>query len=146
MFHLFQTIDHVRPSGVPGFGGLMWNAGREKVKAAGAARAGPGWADEGSWCNYYFSAKERYALEKRIDDSNSIDDLAVLHIFGEKHAAPGLLCAAKDQRIPKRDAMEPMQVDGGENIAYFRFRYVEPGEKFNSSLGQHRIELEFACG
>ena len=41
--------------------------------------------------------------------------------------------------------MEPMQVYGGENIPHVRFCYVEPGEEFNSSLGQLRIELEFAC-
>src|SRR5580692_4080962 len=63
--------------------------------------------------------------EKRIDDFDAVDDLAVLHVFCEQNAASSLFGGLKDQRIPKRDTVDTMKIDSAEHAIYFGFDYVE---------------------
>ena len=48
---------------------------------------------------FYLSANSSL-LDERVDDSDSIDELAVPQVFGKKDAAGGLLCGVHDQRVP----------------------------------------------
>ena len=48
-----------------------------------------------------------------VDDSDAVDDLAVLHIFGEHLLATGAPGRMDHQRIPIREIVEAVQIDGG---------------------------------
>lgn len=109
--------------------------------AAGAARAGPGWADEGSWCNYYFSAKARGALEEWVDDSDAVNDLAVLHIFSEQDLATGLAGCTDDNGIPIRESMIPMKIDGGEYIGHEGGDHIKLREKLDFAARGRGIKI-----
>jgi hypothetical protein len=55
----------------------------KRVSAAGAAKAGPGWADGESYCRLHSSANRRKKrLKEWIDDLDTINEASVLHIFG----------------------------------------------------------------
>ena len=89
---------------------------------------------------------QRGGLQEWVDDLHSIDHPAVLHVLGEQHAASGLHRAAQDQSVPKRESMEAMQVNGGENVCDDELRDLELRKDFNPSPGQFRIEFEFSRG
>ena len=47
---------------------------------------------------------------------DAVDDLPMLHIFGEQNAAARLAGRTDDQGIPERDLIRPVQINGGENV------------------------------
>ena len=57
----------------------------------------------------------------------------MLHVFGEKFAATCLLCATKDERVPVGDSVQPVKIDGGQDIGNFWFNNLEQGIKLNLS-------------
>jgi hypothetical protein len=59
----------------------------------------------------------------------------VLHIFSQKNAASALAGAADHQRIPAGETVQPVQVDGGENVADFWLGDVKLSEYLNPLLG-----------
>jgi hypothetical protein len=61
--------------------GMNLKKGRERVQAASAARAGPGWADEEPLRLLFYREMRALASQKRIDDLDAIDNAPVLHIF-----------------------------------------------------------------
>jgi len=56
-------------------------------------------------------ARNEVGLLKGVDDTNPINDLSMLHIFGEYLLAAGSPGAMHDQRIPVREIAEPMDID-----------------------------------
>jgi hypothetical protein len=67
-------------------------------------------------------------LRKRIHDLQSVDFPSRLHVFGEKYAAPGLFRRPDDERVPKRETVKAVQVDGRENIRNVGNGYVKLGQ------------------
>ncbi len=51
----------------------------------------------------------------------------VLEIFRKKNAATCLLGRAHDQGIPEREAMQPVEIDGGEDVRQLGRDHVELG-------------------
>ncbi len=82
-----------------------------------------------------------HRLSERIHDLNSIDLAGVLKIFGQQNAAAGLLGRPQNQRIPKRKPVQPVEIDGSEDIGDFRSGYIEFSEQFN--LATHITRIKF---
>jgi hypothetical protein len=85
-------------------------------------------------------------LEKRIHDRNPVNGPAVLQIFGQKGTAATLFGGENYESIPEGETVQPMNVDGREDVPDRRLNDVKPGEELNPLLGQSRFELEFSCG
>lgn len=60
---------------------------------------------------------------KRINDFYALEFPGVLHIFGEEDSATCLLCSAKDQSIPEREAVKAMKVNRAEYVSD-----IDPGD------------------
>ena len=58
-------------------------------------------------------ARNAVRLEKRIDDSDTVDHLAMLHVFREHLLATGTPGGMDHQCIPIREFVEAMQIDRG---------------------------------
>ena len=59
--------------------------GVEQAWAAGAARGGPGWAGGGTSIPFYLIPRSK----EGIHDAQSVNDLPVLHVFGQEYLASG---------------------------------------------------------
>ena len=64
-------------------------------------------------------------LKKWIDDPHFVEFLAVLHVFGQQDRAAGLFGHAEDERVPVGEAVESMDVDGGEDVGDFGLDQME---------------------
>jgi hypothetical protein len=71
------------------------------------------------------------ALDKRINDPDPVDDLAVLHIFGEHLLATGAPGRMDHQRIPIREFVEAVQIDRGQNVTELWLDHVKGCKKFD---------------
>ena len=91
-------------------------------------------------------SRKLVALQKRIDDPHAIDDLAVLHIFGEDYATTRLPGTMKHQSIPVGDPVQPMEVDCRENIRRDWLNNVKPAIGLDLLPSQSRIETELPRG
>jgi hypothetical protein len=85
-------------------------------------------------------------LSEGVYDFQPVDLSHVLHIFGENHAASSLFGCAKNQSIPERKPMEPVQVDGSENIGDLGGGDVEFGQQFNLAADNGCLYAQFPCG
>jgi len=85
-------------------------------------------------------------LNEWIEDSNSIDDLAVLHIFGKHNRAAGALCGVHHQSVPVREAPKAVQIDRGKNVAERGFHDIECCEEFHLSTGIVVIDTILSSG
>ena len=92
----------------------------------------------------FILARNTSDSKKWIDDSDAVDRLAVLHVFGQKLAAAGLLCRVNNERIPKRKTVETMQVDGRQDVLGGRLNDMETREHINLMACQPRIEAQFS--
>ena len=87
----------------------------------------------------------QFALQERIYNLNPVHLTAILHIFREKDAAASLFGRTKDQSIPKRKPVKPVQVDSSQNIRGFRSGNIELGEQFDFSARYARVNAQLAC-
>jgi hypothetical protein len=120
--------------------------GGKNVLAAGAAKGVPGWAGGGPLRFLFYREKRKRTLLEGIDDLDAIDDTSMLHIFGEQHTAPRLPGAVKNQRIPEGDLVQPVDVDGCENIRGDRLNKVETRIDLDLLSRQAWIETELPRG
>jgi hypothetical protein len=75
---------------------------------------GPGWG----WSNYGFKARNGF----------SIWTPPVLEILREQALAFGDGRALEDQRVPKREAGEPVEIDGAEEVVESDDHDLQPSE------------------
>lgn len=87
--------------------------------------------------------KTKNHLYEWVNDPDSIDDLTVLHVFGQQNPATGLVCATDYQRIPKRKAVQSMEIDRGQNVGNRGLNKTKSRIDFYLFPGQARIETEF---
>jgi hypothetical protein len=85
-------------------------------------------------------------LSEGVYDFQPVNVSHVLHIFGENHAASGLFGCPKNQSIPERKPVEPVQVDRGENIGYLGGGDIEFGQQLNLAADNVCLYAEFPCG
>ncbi len=86
------------------------------------------------------------ASQEWIDDLDTVEFLAVLHVFGQYNAATALPGGVEHQRIPVRDPVQPVEVDCRENIRGDRLENVEARIGLDLLPSQSRIETELPRG
>jgi hypothetical protein len=85
-------------------------------------------------------------LEKRIHDRNSVDGLVMLQTFSQKDLAPTLFGGADYEGIPEGDAVQPMKVDGGQDISDRRLNDVKACVYLHLLPRECRIDTQFSRG
>ena len=70
----------------------------------------------------------------------------MLHIFGEDYATSSLFGHAQYQRIPIRKSMEPVQINGSDNVADSWLCHIEHSEDFNFPACCASIKSQLAAG
>ena len=103
----------------------------------------------GSWIAILlnsFYRESRNSLQEWIDDLDTIEFLAVLHVFGQHNAATALPGGVEHQRIPVGDPVQPVEVDRRENIRGDRLDNVEARIGLDPLPSQSRIETELPRG
>jgi len=68
---------------------------------------------------------------KRIRNSNPLDALPILQVLGEKHLAASLVSRPQNLRVPERESVKAVEVDGGQDVTKLGDRNVELGKQFN---------------
>ncbi len=79
-------------------------------------------------------------LEKRIHDPDAVNDLAVLHVFGEHLLATGTPGGMDHQRIPIRDIVEAVHIDCGQNLNKHWLDHVEGCKEFDFAASVGRAD------
>lgn len=93
-----------------------------------------------------FSISPYSTLSEGVYDFQPVNLSRVLHIFGENHAATGLFGCPKNQSIPERKPVEPVQVDCSENIGDLGGGDIEFGQQFNLAADNMCLDVQFPCG
>ena len=78
-------------------------------------------------------------LFERVHDLQAVDVAGVLHVFGEKYGAAGLLRGTDHEGVPEGEVVEAVQVDGGKNVGNLGRGNVELGEQLNFAAGDGRV-------
>ncbi len=85
-----------------------------------------------------------FPLSERVHDLNAIDLAIFLEIFGQQDAASRLSGRPQNQRIPKRKPVQPVEVNGGEDIADGRSSYIELGKYFDLPARNAGIDMQLS--
>lgn len=91
---------------------------------------------------FFYSSADR--SDEGIDYADTVNDLAVLKIFGEDDTASGDLGAVDDERVPVGDVVEPVEIDRGQHIAQLRLYKIKSGEDLKPSASDYRVQAELS--
>ncbi len=83
-------------------------------------------------------------LAKRVHDVKPVDCAGLLKVLRENNATAGLLGRSKNQRIPERKAVKPLEIDGSEDVGDFGSGDIELGEQFDLPARNARIKVQLA--
>src|SRR5690242_8217282 len=117
---------------------------RGRSYAAGAARGGPRWAGNGPSLSSFYRETKECSLYERVNYPDSIDNSAVLHVFGQQNPAAGLFGAEENQTVPVRSSVQTLKVDGREDIGHLGLNDIESGMKLNLITCDVRIDSELS--
>ena len=73
------------------------------------------------------------SVAEGIDDPETVDDPAVLEIFGEQDIRPGAQCGLDDQRVPVRQTRHPGSTDRGSHQPRMEGLDLEPAKRIDRS-------------
>jgi len=79
-----------------------------------------------------------------IHNLNAINCATVLEIFRQQNAAASLLSRSQNQRIPKRKRMQPVEIDGCENIRNLRCGHIKLGQQLHLPARDARIDMQLS--
>lgn len=86
-----------------------------------------------------------FLSSERVYDLNPIYLAAILEIFSQQNATATLFGRSQDERIPKRKPVQPMEIDGRENVRNVWRGYIKLGKNFDLATRDMGIDTQLSC-
>jgi hypothetical protein len=76
---------------------------------------------------------------------NPVNLAAILEIFGQQNATATLFCRSQDEGVPKRKPVQPMEIDGCENIRNVWRGDIKLCQNFDLAARDMAIDAQLSC-